>query len=233
MIGLHQGTLLMSANRHNGTDPRERVTIDPSELGAQGMYHLMNAAIAPRPVAWVSSVSAEGVPNLAPHSYTTIFGTDPPVIGFVSVGPKRKDSLNNCDATREFVLNIAGMDLLERLNLTAADFPPEEDEFTWAGLTRVASDVVGPPRVGEAPVSFETRVLNIIPIANCHLILGEVVRVHVACDIWVAGRIDPMLLNPVTRLAGSEFAWLGEVFKLERPTYKGILEQQMKESDGD
>src|SRR5215218_5782133 len=101
-------------------DPRPRVTIDPAEFGAQGMYHLMNAAIAPRPVAWVSTISAAGVPNLAPHSYTTIFGTDPPVVGFVSVGPRRKDSLINCDTTREFVLNIAGIDLIERLNLTAA-----------------------------------------------------------------------------------------------------------------
>lgn len=209
-------------------DPRLRVTIDPVEHGAQGMYHLMNAAIAPRPVAWVSTISARGVPNLAPHSYTTIFGTDPPVVGFVSVGPRRKDSLSNCDATREFVLNIASVDLIERLNLTAADFPPDEDEFAWAELAHVASDVVRPPRVGEAPVSFEARVVDIIAVANCHLILGEVVRVHIATDVWVDGRIDPTLLNPVTRLAGSEFAHMGEVFKLERPTYLGILEAQQR-----
>jgi flavin reductase (DIM6/NTAB) family NADH-FMN oxidoreductase RutF len=196
---------------------------DPAEeLSAGEMYHLMNAAIAPRPVAWVSTVSVDGVLNLAPHSYTTIFATDPPVVGFVSVG--RKDSLNNAEATREFVLNVAGQSLLNQLNLTAANFPPGEDEFQWAKLTPVASDIVTPPRVGEAPVSFETTVHDIIPIGNCHLILGEIVRVHVAPDIWHDGRIDPQLLDPVLRLAGSMFAELGETFDLRRPAYQDVLD---------
>lgn len=199
---------------------------DPAApLPTGDIYHLMNAAIAPRPVAWVSTVSVEGVPNLAPHSYTTIFATDPPVIGFVSVG--RKDSLNNAEATGQFVLNIASQALLERLNLTAADFPPAEDEFHWAELTRVPSDIVGPPRVGEAPVSFETRVHDIIAIGNCFLVLGEVVRVHVARDIWRDGRIDPGLLDPVLRLSGSMFAELGDTFELRRPTYKDVLDDNL------
>jgi flavin reductase (DIM6/NTAB) family NADH-FMN oxidoreductase RutF len=191
-------------------------------LSTGDIYHLMNGSIAPRPVAWVSTLSAEGVPNLAPHSYTTVFSTAPPVVGFVSVG--RKDSLNNAEATREFVLNIASQSLLERLNLTAANFPPGEDEFEWAKLTHVPSDIVAPPRVGEAPVSFETRVHDIIPIGNCWLILGEVVRVHVAREIWRDGRIDPTLLDPVLRLAGSMFAELGETFNLRRPTYQDVLD---------
>lgn len=215
---------------------RSRVTIRPAHVDALDagddalvfpagdMYHLMNAAIAPRPVAWVSTVDSEGTPNLAPHSYTTIFATDPAMVGFVSVG--RKDSLNNAEATREFVLNIASISLIERLNTTAANFPPAEDEFDWAGLTHVTSDVVRPPRVGEAPVSFETRVRDIIPIGNCFLILGEVVRVHVAEAVWRDGRIDPVLLDPVLRLAGSMFAHLGETFEIPRPTYQDVLAQQ-------
>lgn len=191
-------------------------------LSTGDIYHLMNAAIAPRPVAWVSTVSADGVLNLAPHSYTTIFATDPPVVGFVSVG--RKDSLNNAEAMREFVLNIASQVLLERLNLTSANFPPEADEFRWAELTAVPSDIVRPPRVGEAPVSFETVVHDIIPIGNCHLILGDVVRVHVAQAVWHDRRIDPALLDPVLRLAGSMFAELGETFNLRRPTYQNVLD---------
>jgi flavin reductase (DIM6/NTAB) family NADH-FMN oxidoreductase RutF len=189
-------------------------------LTGRAAYHLLNAAIAPRPVAWVSTIDAAGVPNLAPHSYTTIFATDPPVVGFVSVG--RKDSLNNVEATHEFVLNIAGQSLIEQLNLTAADFPPDIDEFDWAGLTHVPSDVVRPPRVGEAPVSFETRVHDIIPVNNCTLVLGEVLRVHVASAVWHDGRIVPELLDPILRLAGSEFARLGPTFRLERPTYAGL-----------
>ncbi len=202
-------------------DPRDRVVLDPGESGWQAMYHLMNATVAPRPVAWVSTLSAEGVPNLAPHSYTTVFSLQPPVVGFVSVG--RKDSTTNVEATGEFVLNIASQDLLERLNLTAANFPPEEDEFAWAELSHVASDLVRPPRVGEAPVSFETRLVEVIPVGNCFLVLGEVVRVHVATDVWRDGRVDPELLQPVLRLAGSMFARLGPTFNLARPTYDDVL----------
>jgi flavin reductase (DIM6/NTAB) family NADH-FMN oxidoreductase RutF len=221
---------------------RPRITIRPDHIEPLGdvddarvfaageMYHLMNAAIAPRPVAWVSTIDSDGTPNLAPHSYTTIFSTNPAVVGFVSVG--RKDSLNNAEATREFVLNIASLSLIEHLNTTAADFPPSEDEFDWAGLTHVPSDVVRPPRVGEAPVSFETKVRDIIPIGNCFLILGEVVRVHVATDVWSDGRIDPTLLDPILRLAGSMFAHLGETFEIPRPTYRDVLARQQAD-EGD
>jgi len=202
---------------------------DARVFAAGEMYHLLNAAIAPRPVAWVSTVDANGAPNLAPHSYTTVFSTNPAIVGFVSVG--RKDSLNNAEATREFVLNISSISLIQRLNTTAANFPPEEDEFDWAGLTRVPSDVVRPPRVGEAPVSFETRVSDIIPIGNSFLILGEVVRAHVAEHVWRDGRIDPALLDPVLRLAGSMFAHLGETFEIPRPTYKDVLARQQHEGD--
>jgi flavin reductase (DIM6/NTAB) family NADH-FMN oxidoreductase RutF len=211
---------------------RSRLTFRPASLAtlpddqaqplsSGDLYHLMNAAIAPRPVAWVSTLAADGTPNLAPHSYTTVFSTDPPVVGFVSVG--RKDSLNNAEATGEFVLNIAGQALIDQLNLTAANFPPHEDEFAWAGLSRVASDSVAPPRVGEAPVAFETRVAGVVPIGNCHLVLGQVLRVQVASDIWRDGRIDPRLLDPILRLAGSQFAELGELFELRRPNYQDVL----------
>jgi len=201
-------------------DPRKRIVIEPAVVGPGAMYHLMNAAIAPRPVAWVSTLAPNGTPNLAPHSYTTIFSTDPPIVGFVSVG--RKDSLNNCEATGEFVLNIASQPLLEQLNTTAADFPPAEDEFGWANLSRVACDVIAAPRVGEAPISFETRVVTTQPVGNCFLILGEVLRVHIASDIWHNGRIDPLRLDPILRLAGSGFGRLGETFNLRRPTWQDI-----------
>lgn len=208
-------------------DPRERVVVEPAVVGPGAMYHLMNAAIAPRPVAWVSTLAADGTPNLAPHSYTTIFSTDPPIVGFVSVG--RKDSLNNCEATGEFALNIANQSLIEQLNTTAADFPPEEDEFGWASLSRVACDLIRAPRVGEAPISFETRVVTTQPVGNCFLILGEVLRVHIAADIWRNGRIDPTLLNPILRLAGSDFAHLGETFTLRRPTWQDAQNRTTRE----
>lgn len=222
----------MSGSRRYTTvpDPRERVTIDPAEVGSQAMYHLMNAAIAPRPVAWVSTVSPDGVANVAPHSYTTIFGTDPPVVGFVSVG-RKKDSATNAEATGDFVLNIASLALVHQLNRSAADFPPEEDEFRWAGLSHVAGDLVRAPRVGEAPVSFEARTLQTLPVSNCFLTLGEVVRVHVARDVWRDGRIDPHLLDPVLRLSGATLGQLGDTFELQRPTWRGILAERQAQDD--
>jgi flavin reductase (DIM6/NTAB) family NADH-FMN oxidoreductase RutF len=200
------------------------VVIDPEEFGGNQTYHLINAAIAPRPVAWVSTLGADGVPNLAPHSYTTVFSTDPPVLGFVSTG--RKDSLNNAEATGEFVLNIGSIDLLEAMNLTSANFPAVEDEFAAAGLTKVASHLVRPPRVGEAPIAFETRVIEggIIAIGNGNLILGQVLRIHVAADIWRNGRIDPTLFKPILRMSGSGYAELGPLLHLPRPTYQDVLD---------
>lgn len=198
------------------------IVIDPHAAAPGAMYHLLNAIIAPRPVAWVSTLGADGVPNLAPHSFTTIFSTEPPIVGFVSVG--RKDSLRNCEATGEFALNIASQALLEQLNLSAANLPPEEDEFTWSHLTHAACERIAAPRVAEAPVTLETRVVQIIPIGNCWLVLGEVVLVHVAASVWRADaeRIDAHLLDPVLRLAGSQFGHLGEVFDLRRPTWDDL-----------
>lgn len=204
------------------TPPQAPITIDPQEVGSGAMYHLLNAVIAPRPVAWVSTRAADGVANLAPHSFTTIFSTDPPIVGFVSVG--RKDSLRNCEATGEFALNIASQALLERLNLTAADAPPDVDEFAIANLTHLPCERIAAPRVAEAPVALETRVVQIIPVGNCWLVLGEVLLVHIAGEVWDVerSRIDPQRLDPVLRLAGSQFGVLGDVFDLRRPTWRNL-----------
>jgi flavin reductase (DIM6/NTAB) family NADH-FMN oxidoreductase RutF len=199
------------------------ITLDPGDVSG-GMYHLLNAAIAPRPIAWVSSVSANGTYNLAPHSYTVVLSPNPPIVGFVSVG--RKDTLRNVEATGDFVYHIADESLAERLNRTAADFPADESEFNWAGLTPIPSDLVGSPRVAEAPIAFEARLVEIKQIAQTSnfLIMGEIVRLHIAEEILTNGRIDPAKLRPIGRLAGSGFSHLGELFSLERPTYKGLLE---------
>lgn len=188
-----------------------------------GMKHLLNGVIAPRPIAWVSTLAADGTANVAPHSYTTIFSTDPPIVGFVSSG--RKDTLNNVEATGDFVYNVAGEDLAERMNLTSADFPPDVSEFGWVGLTPVPSDVVRSPRVGEAPVSLEARLLEVhpIPSSDAFLVLGEVVRAHVAERLWAGDRIDLEAFRPVGRTAGSGYARLGSPFRMERPTYRELL----------
>lgn len=188
------------------------------------MYHLLNAVIAPRPIAWISSRAADGTLNAAPHSYTTVFSTKPAIVGFVSIG--RKDTVRNVEATGDFVYHIADAPLLERLNRTAADFPPDVSEFEWAGLTPVASDNVRSPRIAEAPVAFEAKLVEVHRVASTdnYLVLGEIVRVHLRADLMAEGRIDTRRLNPVGRLAGSLYARLGEIFPLSRPSYKSLLD---------
>ncbi len=197
-------------------------TFDPANAPA-GMKHLLNGVIAPRPIAWVSTLAADGTANVAPHSYTTIFSTEPPIVGFVSSG--RKDTLNNIETTGDFVYNVAGENLAERMNLTSADFPPDVSEFDWVGLTPVPSDLVRSPRVGEAPVALEARLLEVhpIPASDAFLVLGSVVRVHVAERLWTDDRIDLDALRPVGRSAGSGYARLGSPFRMKRPTYRELL----------
>ena len=198
-------------------------SLEPNSVTG-GMYHLLNAVIAPRPIAWVSTLAADGTFNLAPHSYTTVLSPNPPIVGFVSIG--RKDTLRNVEATGDFVYHIADESLGERLNRTAADFPANESEFAWAGLTPVPSDLVHAPRVAEAPVAFEATLVEVKQIAqtNNHLIMGEIVRLHIAQAVITDGRIDPAKLRPLGRLAGGGFSRLGELFSMTRPTYKGLLE---------
>jgi len=198
-------------------------TIDPVQLGSRGAVQLLNAVIGPRPIAWISTLGPGGTVNLAPHSYTTIFSDEPPVVGFVSIG--RKDTLRNVEAVPEFVYHVAGEELAEQINLTAADFPPDVSEVEWAGLTAMPSEVVRVPRVAEAPVAMEAKVIEIHRILQTSnwLILGQVVRLHIAERLFDDGRIDPARLRPIGRLAGPWYARLGELFPMERPTYQGLL----------
>jgi flavin reductase (DIM6/NTAB) family NADH-FMN oxidoreductase RutF len=218
----------MTSEKRIGEPIAERdgvLSLDPDAVNG-GMYHLLNAVIAPRPIAWVSTVSEDGVHNLAPHSYTTVLSPNPPIVGFVSIG--QKDTLRNARATGEFVYHIADESLGERLNRTAADFPPEISEFDWAGLTPVPADLVRAPRVAEAPIAFEAKVVEIKQIldTNNFLIMGQVIRLHIAETVIANGRIDPSLVRPLGRLAGSGYARLGELFAMDRPTYKGLIEAE-------
>jgi flavin reductase (DIM6/NTAB) family NADH-FMN oxidoreductase RutF len=188
------------------------------------VYQLLNAIVAPRPIAWVSTVAPDGTFNLAPHSYTTILSANPPMLGFVSTG--RKDTLNNVERSGEFVYNIAGEWLGERMNRTSADFPANVSEFDWAGLTPEPSSLIKTPRVGEAEVAIENVVRDIyrIPGANSWMVVGEAVAFHIKPNIVRNGRVDTALLRPLGRLAGNDYATFGEVVTIARPTYAGLLE---------
>ncbi len=183
-----------------------------------GIYPWLTASIIPRAIAWVSSVSADGVDNVAPHSFTTVAGVDPPTLCFVSVGAK--DTLANVRATGEFVLNIGNAALLEAMNDSATNFPGHLSEFDEAQLQREPSAVVTPPRVHGAPVIFECRVSGEHVIGNCTMVFGEIV--HLAAHPGVVaddGMPDARRVDPLARLGRAEWSRLGEVFSLDRIRY--------------
>ena len=166
-----------------------------------------NAIIGPRPIGWISSVSAAGVLNLAPYSFFNAFNYTPPIIGFCSVG--FKDSVRNVQETGEFVWNLATRDLAEPMNSTAAAVGPEVSEFELAGLTPVESSVVKVPRVGEARVAMECRVADVVQLKTAAgevlrswLVLGEVVMVHIDRSLIKSGVYDTAAAHPILRAGG-------------------------------
>jgi flavin reductase (DIM6/NTAB) family NADH-FMN oxidoreductase RutF len=163
-----------------------------------------NAIVGPRPIGWVSTVSPEGVRNLAPYSFFNAFNYAPPIVGFCSVG--WKDSIANVAATGAFVWNLATRALAEPMNATSAKAAPEVDEFELAGLTPAPSLRVAPPRVLESPVNFECRLSQLIQLktaagdqVSSWLALGEVVTVHIDRRLIVDGVYDTAAARPILR----------------------------------
>ncbi len=184
-----------------------------------------NAIIAPRPIGWISTASAEGVANLAPYSFFNAFNYLPPIVGFASIG--WKDSVANADATGVFCWNLATRDLAAAMNLTCAPAPADVDEFDVAGLTRAACRLIACPRVRESPVNFECRVSQIIQLetsaggaVKTWLVMGEVVAVHIDRRLLVEGVYDTVAAEPVLRAGGwgDYFAVTAEDrFQMRRP----------------
>ena len=181
------------------------------------MYQLLNSVVIPRPIAWVSSTSAAGIDNLAPHSYFTVASVAPPIVQFTSVGAK--DTLRNVRETGEFVVNLAPEPLFEQINETATDYPPEIGEFEAAGVRREPSAHVRPPRVAESPVALECRLHEVIPVGDCFVILGEVVHAAIRTDALVDGHPDVHALRPLARLGRDEWSTIGDVKQIKRRKY--------------
>ena len=196
-----------------------RLDLDPAELGT-GIYPWLTSVVVPRPIAWVSSRSAVGVDNLAPHSFFTIAGIDPPVVCFTSVC--EKDSLRNILATGEFVISMCTEQLIEQVNLTGTNFPPEMSEFDAAGLTREPSLKVSPPRVAESPVAIECRLADTKEFGICTVIFGEVVHLAVSEDVLLEGRPGIGLLRPVARLGANEWCDICQVSERRRIPYSEL-----------
>ena len=194
--------------------------VGPHDWQGPAFYQLLTALVVQRPIGWISTISQSGVRNLAPYSYFNLMGSDPAYVAFGSTGVK--DSLRNLREVPEFVANIVTMHLLEQMNFTSGDFPRDEDEFGWAGLTPVPAAKVRPFRVGEAKAHLECEVAQIVTDRNTNIVLGRIVHAHVDRSVWNNGRVDPRLLDPVCRLSGSGYAALGGLVNVQRPQWKNI-----------
>jgi flavin reductase (DIM6/NTAB) family NADH-FMN oxidoreductase RutF len=194
-------------------------------LGHGLKHDPFNAIVGPRPIGWVSSRGLNGVINLAPYSFFSAFNYVPPLIGFASIG--RKDSLNNIEATGEFVWNLVTRPLTEAMNKTCDAVPPEVSEFDVAGLTQEASRIVSVPRVAESPVSFECKCTQILQMqdmegqkVNTWMIFGQVVGVHIDERLLKDGVYDTANAEHVLRGGGpADYFTIGpeQLFKLYRP----------------
>jgi flavin reductase (DIM6/NTAB) family NADH-FMN oxidoreductase RutF len=204
------------------------VTLDPAALGHGDIYRLMIATIAPRPIAFVTTMSARGEVNLAPFSFFNGVSSNPPCLMFsVARRPdgSKKDTLRNIEATGEFVVNSANAWLIEPLVHTAGEFPHGTDEMALVGLTAAPSTTVKPPRVKEAAVQFECSLEKTVEIGDgsagsATIVVGRICLFHVAATAYQGGIIDTKRLEPVARLGGLEYALVGETFKLAVPKVK-------------
>ena len=190
----------------------ERHCIDPST--ARGVYPILGSLVAPRPIGWVSTRSAAGVDNLAPHSFYMLVSTDPPIVMISSMG--EKDTIRNARETGEFVVAGTPAGLQEAVNATGVEFPREVSEFDMARLTREPSERIAPFRVAESPYALECRVVDIQPMGNGVLLFGEVVLIAIAQEAMRDGHVHAADLGLLARHGGVEWSTLGEVFDLPR-----------------
>lgn len=192
-----------------------RTVFDPADVGVNA-YHLLTALVVPRPIAWVTSLSADGVVNLAPHSFFTVASARPPIVQFTSVG--RKDTLRNVTATGEFVVNLATEALTEQINASSAPYPSEVGEADVLGIATEPSERVAAPRVAESPASIECRLHSTVPVGESTLVLGDVVTITVDRDVLDGDHPRFDLLRPMSRLGRDEWGLPPATIRLTRPT---------------
>lgn len=200
----------------------DKLTLDPAVVPPQNTYKLLIGTIVPRPIAFVSTVSPDGVLNLAPFSFFNAICANPPVVCFTcGVREPVKDTLANVRANGEFVVNIVTEEIAERMNMTSGEYHAHIDEFQISGLTPVASELVRPPAVLESPVNMECTVVQIVDVSlralGGSLILGEVVRFHVDRSLFDNFRIDPDKLRAIGRMGGNGYTRTRDRFEMVRP----------------
>ncbi|MBP6508218.1 MAG: flavin reductase family protein [Opitutaceae bacterium] len=199
--------------------------LDFTALPAREAYQWMIATILPRPIAWVSTISAEGRTNLAPFSFFQGITANPPILMFVPVNNRqgqKKDTVRNLEAVPEFVVNLVSHALADQMNQTAALLPYGESEFEQFGITPAASSQVRPPRVAAAPVAFECTLHQIVNIGEgplaANVVFGRIHTVHLRDEVLGAdGRPDVRKLDLIGRLGGEDYATTRDIFTIERP----------------
>ena len=219
------------------------MVIDPQSFDRFNM--ILTGVVVPRPIAFVSTRSTEGIVNLAPYSFFNAMAYRPPTLVFSSSrrapgwADKRKDTLTNIEETGEYVVNIVVDDIAAAMNATAAEYPAHISEFDIAGLTEAPSELVKAPRVAESPVNMECRLVQVVNIGehpHAHgIVIGEIVRMHLRDDLIYHGpngaRIDHAALRPTGRLAGNMYCRTDDVYELIRPHYQPAADEPAAASD--
>ncbi len=193
--------------------------LDPARTPGPEMYRFMISAIVPRPIAFVSTRSADGGTNLAPFSYFNAVSSVPPLVGIAIVDRTGdpKDTLRNIRETGEYVVNLVSEPMLPAMARTAGEWPRGTSEFEVSGLTPAPSQRVAAPGVAESAIRFECRLHREIPLGNSFFVVGEILLAHARDDVLTDGRVDPVKLAPVGRLGGEYYSLLREVVKEPRP----------------
>lgn len=203
------------------------LSLDPKELPQPKLHQYLLGAIGPRPIAFASTIDDEGRPNLAPYSFFNVFSSNPPILIFSPARRGRdnttKHTLENALAHRECVINIVNYEMVEQMSLASTEYPLGVSEFEKTGLTPIASDVVKPFRVKEAPVQFECKINDVVALGTQggagNLVICEVVRIHVAESILdEEGRISPIKIDQVARMGGHWYTRANKgLFQLPQP----------------
>ncbi|MDX1446561.1 flavin reductase family protein [Lishizhenia sp.] len=203
-------------------------SIEPKELEIPHLHHLLLGAVGPRPIAFASTVDAEGNPNLSPFSFFNVFSANPPIMVFSPARSGRtnttKDTYDNVKEHPECVINIVNYDIVEQMSLSSSPYAKGVNEFTKSGLTPIASDIVKPFRVKESPVQFECKVNEVIELGDGggagNLVICEVVKIHIREDLLTENkRIDQTKIDLVARMGGNWYcrADKNSMFEITKP----------------
>lgn len=201
------------------------MNIQPESIAHRDRYKLLTGTVVPRPIAWVSTMDGAGNLNLAPFSFFTVVCTEPITLLFCAGNAPdkaggKKDTLRNIEEMSEFVINLTNAETAAAMNLSATVLPHGHSEFEWADVTPAPSQVIRVPRVTEAPVAFECTLQQIVTVGDGphggSAIFGEVQSIYVRDDIYIDSYVQLDALEPIGRLAGSEYTRLGERFLMDR-----------------